>query len=98
MENRGNGQHKRPLRGIHREFENFTKTQGILNAQVVNSLILNIKGIGYLPEFFTIFSKELNISAKSHLHIIGTVIICICTEKKQGKHREFQVSFSNCEC
>ena len=36
---RENGQKK------HREFGNFAKTQGILFAEVVNSLILKVKGI-----------------------------------------------------
>ena len=38
-ENRENGQHIF-CQGKHREFGNFVKTQGILFAQVVNSLVL----------------------------------------------------------
>ena len=34
---------KNPCQGKHREFGNFAKTQGILFAQVVNSLILKVK-------------------------------------------------------
>ena len=34
-----------PCQGKHREFGNFAKTQGILFAQVVSSLILKIKDI-----------------------------------------------------
>ena len=33
---------KNPCQGKHREFENFAKTQGILFAQVVNSLIQKV--------------------------------------------------------
>ena len=36
---------KNPCQGKHREFGNFAKTQGILFAQVVNSLILKVKDI-----------------------------------------------------
>ena len=34
-----------PCQGKHREFGNFAERQGILFAQVVNSLILNVKDI-----------------------------------------------------
>ena len=36
---------KIPCQGKHGEFENFAKTQGILFAQVVNSLILKVQDI-----------------------------------------------------
>ena len=44
-ENRENGQKKISCQGKHREFGNFVKTQGMWFAQVVNSLILNVKDI-----------------------------------------------------
>ena len=34
---------RNPCQGKHREFRSFAKTQGILFAQVVNSLILKVK-------------------------------------------------------
>ena len=36
---------KNPCHGKHGEFGNFAKTQGILFAQAVNSLILKVKAI-----------------------------------------------------
>ena len=50
--------------GKHRENENFVKTQGILFAQVVNSLVINIKDIAI---FATFFPQKLDRSAKSVL-------------------------------
>ena len=48
--NREDGQ-KNPCHGKHREFGNFAKTQGILFAQVINSLIIFIaKKIGKVLE------------------------------------------------
>ena len=46
---------KIPCHGKHREFGNFSKTQGIWFAQVVNSLILKVKDISIfsakIPKF-----------------------------------------------
>ena len=43
--NRENGNNNKSCEGKHMEFGNFAKTQGILCAQVVNSLILKVKNI-----------------------------------------------------
>ena len=53
-----------PCQGKHREFGNFVKTQGILLAQVVNALILKVKVLLCLPDFF---SRSWGRSAKSVL-------------------------------
>ena len=46
--------------GKHREFGNFAKTQGILLAQVVNSLILKIQDITmFVANFLNLFSKSV---------------------------------------
>ena len=50
---------KNHCQGKHREFGNLAKTQGILFAQVVNSLILKVKDIA----IFSFFSQKLNRSA-----------------------------------
>ena len=46
---------KNPCQGKHREFRNFTKTQGIWFVPVVNSLILKVKDILNLPRKFPTF-------------------------------------------
>ena len=46
---------------------NFVKTQGILLAQVVNSLILKVKGIAIVAAKKSIFAQKLDKSAKSVL-------------------------------
>ena len=46
-ENRENNP-KNPCQGKHKELENFAKTQGILLAQVLYSLILKLKNIAIL--------------------------------------------------
>ena len=50
---------KIPCQGKHREFRNFAKTQGILSAQVVNSLILKVKDTVLFAAKISIFSPEL---------------------------------------
>ena len=55
----------RYCQGKHREFGNFAKTQGILFAQVVNSLILNVKDTAIFAAKISIFSTKLDRSAKS---------------------------------
>ena len=52
--------------GKHRESGNFAKTQGILFAQVVNSLILKVKNIATFAAIISKFLK-LDTSAKSVL-------------------------------
>ena len=69
-----------PCQGKHREFGNFTKTQGswkfcqntgktqgILFAQVINSLFLKVKDTAIFAAKISIFSRKLNRSAKSVL-------------------------------
>ena len=58
---------KCPSQGKHREFGNFAKTQGILFAQVVNSLILMVRDIAIFAMEISIFSLKLDRSAKSLL-------------------------------
>ena len=45
--------------GKHREFGNFAKTQGILFAKVVNSLILKVKDTVIFAAKVSIFSPEV---------------------------------------
>ena len=58
---------KNPCQGKHREFGNFAKTQGILFAQVVNSLFLKVKDIAIFAAKISIFSQKLHWSANSVL-------------------------------
>ena len=82
--NRGNGP-ENYCPGKHGEFENFAKTQGILGAQSVNSLILEVKDIiwnyffeaGYIWLFFVCSSCNLLGLAQGKFAV------------RQGKHREF---------
>ena len=46
---------KKSLSGKYREFVNLAKTQGILVAQVVNSLILKVKDISIFAAKISIF-------------------------------------------
>ena len=82
-----------PCQGKHREFGNFAKTQGILFAQVVNSLILKVKDI------FIFGTKILNLK-KNWISLPSQ--FCVCNSHKprklaqeifavgQGKQREFE--------
>ena len=56
-----------PCQGKHREFGNFAKTQGILFAQVVNSLMPKVKDIAIFAAKISIFFQKLDRSAKSVL-------------------------------
>ena len=57
-----------PCQGKHREFGNFTKTQGIWFAQVVNSLILKVKDISkFAAKISNFFLYKLDKSARSVL-------------------------------
>ena len=49
---------KNPCQGRHREFGSFAKTQGILFAEVVNSLILKVKNIAIFATKISIFFPE----------------------------------------
>ena len=54
----GKWKNKNPCQGKHREFGNFAKTQGILFAQVVNSLILKVKDIAIFAAKISICFPE----------------------------------------
>ena len=70
---RENGKFIFKMKGKHREFGNFAKTQGILFAQVVNSLILKVKAIA-------IFAAKMSISW------IGLPSqLCVCNSHKLCK-------------
>ena len=56
-----------PCQGKHREFGNFAKTQGILFAQVVNSVIQKVKDIPIFAAKCQKKIKELDMSTKSVL-------------------------------
>ena len=58
---------KNPCQGKHRELGNFAKTQGILFAQVVNSLMPKVKDIVIFAAKISIFFQKLDRSAKSVL-------------------------------
>ena len=49
---------KNPCQGKHREFGNLAKIQGILFAQVINSLILKVKDIAIFAAKISIFSRS----------------------------------------
>ena len=55
---------KVPCQGKHREFGNFAKTQEILFAQVVNSLIQKVKDISIFAAKISNFLGKLDKSAK----------------------------------
>ena len=59
-----------PCQGKHREFGNFAKTQGILFAQVVNSLILKVKDIAIFAAKISIFFQKLDRSGNSVLCVL----------------------------
>ena len=50
---------KDPCQGKHKEFGNFAKTQGVLFAQVVHSLILDIQHIAIIGVKILNFSKSV---------------------------------------
>ena len=56
-----------PCHGKHREFGNFANTQGIWFAEVVNSLILQVKDISKFAAAISTFFSKLDKSAKSVL-------------------------------
>ena len=65
-QNRENGK-KSPCQEKHREFGNFAKTQGILFAQVVNSLMPKVMDTAIFAAEISIFFWKLDRSAKSVL-------------------------------
>ena len=73
-ENRQNGP-KISCQGKHREFGSFVKTQGIqgiLFAQVLNSLILNIQHIAIFAGEFSNFFKSVSLMELLRISKIGT--------------------------
>ena len=63
---------KNPVRE-NREFGNFAKTQGILFAQVVNSLIPKVKDIAIFPAKISIFFPEAGeVCQVSFVYVIVT--------------------------
>ena len=61
---------KNPCQGKHGEFGNFAETQGIWFAQVVNSLILNVKVI-------SLFAAKISILGGSWISQF-----CVCNGHK----------------
>ena len=79
------------MKGKHREFGNFAKTQGILFAQVVNSLILKVKAIA-------IFAAKMSISwigLPSQLCVCNSHKLCKLAQGKiavcQGKTENLKI-------
>ena len=74
-----------PVRGKNREIcQNTGKTQGILFAQVKNSLILQVKDT-------VIFAAKILFFSRSWIGLPSQ--FCVCNSHKlckQGKHREFE--------
>ena len=67
---------KNPCQGKRREFGNFAKTQGILFAQVVNSLILKVEDIA-------IFAAKKSIFSRSWIGL--PTQFCVCNSHKSRK-------------
>ena len=71
---------KNPCQGKHGEFGNFAKTQGILFAQVVNSLMPKVNDIAIgLPRQFCVCNSYKLWKLAQGKFAVG-----------QGKHREFE--------
>ena len=72
-----------PCRGKHREIGNFAKTQGILFAQVVHSLIIKVKDILIFAAKISIFFEAGYVCQVSFVYVVVTDHI-YWTGKKQG--------------
>ena len=74
--------------------QNTGKTQGILFAQVVNSLILKVWDIAIFAAEISIFFPRSWIGLPSHFCICNSYKLCKLAQGKfavgQGKHREFE--------
>ena len=92
----GNMAHKstlsRKTQGIWKFCQNTEKTQGIVCVQVMNSPILNNRGILIFTTNFSKFSLKINVLAKSVLHMkqwqiteIGTLRYAV----GEGNYRKF---------
>ena len=91
-------QQQKTCQGKHKEFGNFVqgKTLGIWYAQVVNSLILKLQDIiAIYAAKCSKFSKSVLFMKLSQISEIGTEQFSSWTGEKQGKHREFFLSFSS---
>ena len=92
---------KNPCQGKHREFWNFAKTQGILFAQVVNSLILKVKDIAIFAAKISNFSSRSWIGLPTQFCVCNSHKLCKLAQEKfavgqgkfavgQGENREFE--------
>ena len=76
------------------EYGNFAKTQGILFAQVVNSLMPKVKDIAIFARKFPIFASRSWIGLPSQFCVCNSYKLWKLTQGKivvgQGKHREFE--------
>ena len=68
---------RNPSQRKHREFGNFAKTQGILFAQVVNSLIQKVEG------YCDICSENFQSSFRSWISLSSQ--FCVCNSHKSCK-------------
>ena len=78
--------------GKHRESGHFAKTQGILFAQGVNSLILKVKNIAIFAAIICFLIRSW-ICLPSQFFVCNSHKSCRLAQGKfaveQGKHREF---------
>ena len=68
--------------------QNTGKTQGILFAQIVSSLILNIQDIAIFAVKFSDFSQSVSHMKLLQISEIGTEKFSSWTGKEQGNHRQ----------
>ena len=84
---------KIPVRELHREFRNFTKTHRILFAEVVNSLILKVKNISIFATKISIFFPECGyVCQVSFVYVIVTKFVNLHKEnfRSDRENREFE--------
>ena len=74
---------KNPCQGKHREFGNFAKTQRILFAQVVNSLILKVK-----LKDIVIFAAKISIFSPRSLIGLQVSFVYVIVTNYVNWHRE----------
>ena len=83
---------KNPCQGQHREFGNVVKTQGILIAQVVNSLMPKVKDIAIFAAKISIFPPWSWIGLPSNFFVCNSHKSPKLAQGKfaviQGKHRD----------
>ena len=91
------GKWQKKSQGKHREFRNLAKTQGILFAQVINSLMPKVKDIAIFAAKKIHFFSRSWIGLPSQFCVSNSHKLCELTQEKfavgQGKnwdkHREF---------